>query len=198
MKLFFSKDACKSRIFLINIDGVACDHVTAICGWVNKTFDLQYTPKLIRTPEHDFGPISFQEAVETCFQNDDFVLSLKPYNGVQDFIKTISEISTVKFMTTRKYAHKSTEKWVLKHFGDLEVLFTENMPELEFSYMIDESAYAVCRYAAQKRPCFLMERPWNIDKDTITKIKKTKFAYAVKSYEDVISFLWSTNLFVSC
>lgn len=198
MKLLFNGDFCKSRKFLINIDGVACDHVAAVCGWVNKTFDLKSTPALVRTLEHDFGPITFAEALETCFRNEDFVLSLEPYSGFHDFLDTISDMLAVQFTTTRKYGQDATRQWIENYFGNFETLFTDKKSELEFSYIIDDNPETILNCAARKKISFLMSRPWNNDIDTIKLIKNTKFAYFVESYNDVISFLWSTNLFVSC
>ncbi len=198
MKLLFNNDISKNRVFLINIDGVARDYVTPVCEWVNKTFDLKSSPEIITSLNHDFGPIKFSEAVERCFQNEDFVFSLKPYNGFHEFLNTISDILTVIFFTSQKKQQGATRKWVETHLGEYEILFTDNLSELKYCYILDHDPDTVIKSAAQKKISFLVSRNWSNNKNSMKTIENTKFAYSVESFKEVVSFLWSTNLFQSC
>jgi hypothetical protein len=198
MKLLFNEDICKSKKILVNIDGIVCDHVTYVCEWANKTFDLKSEPANVNTLEYDFGPVTFEEASETCFRSDDSVLSMGQYTGFKDFFDTLSEMLVVTFTSTRKYGQDATRQWIQKHFGNCEVLFTDRKSELEFNYIIDDDPETILKSAAQKKISFLMSRPYNNNINTKKLIDSTKFAYFVQSYKDVVSFLWSTNLFQSC
>ena len=46
-------------IFVVDIDGVACEHAKAICEWVSREYNIAVTVDDVTSWDPDFGPITF-------------------------------------------------------------------------------------------------------------------------------------------
>ena len=100
------------KTLLIDIDGVACEHAEAICDRVNIDFRLNSKVEDVTTWDHDFGPITFKQAVDKYYQETNFVLNMEITPGFQSFLNEIKDIVKVKFATRRKHSKDESEKWI--------------------------------------------------------------------------------------
>jgi len=96
-------------IFVVDIDGVACEHAKAICKWVSREYNIVVTVDDVTSWDPDFGPITFVKAVNNCYPNEEFILKMEVTPGFDSFLKQLSQKVIVKFATARKkYAHEAT------------------------------------------------------------------------------------------
>ena len=125
------------NVSLIDIDGVACEHAKAICKWVNDEYKINSEVEDVATWNHNFGNITFVDAVEMCYRSEDFILSIELTQGFHEFLEQLTKMMTVKFVTTRKeYCHNATRLWIEKHFGEeFEILFVEKKADVSFDYL---------------------------------------------------------------
>ncbi len=180
----------KSNIFLIDIDGVACEHAKAICKWVNEKYKINSKVEDVTSWDHNFGPITFVDAVEICYPDKNFILSMEVTHGFHEFLKQLSKVMTAKFVSARKkYCHNATRLWVKEKFGELDVCFVKSKTEVDFDYIVDDSPEEIIAVAGEGKECFLFSQPWNNNKATKDKLKKFNQIHFVDSFTDIIHFL---------
>ena len=90
--------------FLIDIDGVACDHAKGMCERVNVEFGLTSRFDDVTSYDHDFGPITFVEAVRNYYPDAEFVKGLAVHEGFIDFLRSVESHVAVEFATNRVYS----------------------------------------------------------------------------------------------
>lgn len=176
---------------LIDIDGVACEHAKAICKWVNDEYKINSKVEDVTTWNHNFGNITFVDAVERCYHSEDFILNMEITQEFYEFLEQLTKMMTVKFVSTRKeYCHNATRLWIEKHFGEeFEILFVEKKADLSFDYLVDDSPKEVMAAASKCKACFLLSRPWNKDEGAKSKLNEFKRVHFVESFIDIIDFL---------
>ena len=178
-----------SKVFLIDIDGVMCNHAEAICSWVNKQYSFNSEVKDITTYDHDFGGITFCEAVDACYPNKDFILTMEVYEGFLDFLNNIKKEFTVKFASARKHSHDSTRLWVQNKIGDYDVTFVKNKSEIECDYLIEDYHKEALEAVKSGHICFLIKRPWNNTATVKKEILTNGNIHHVDSFEDILMHL---------
>lgn len=178
---------CKT--FIIDIDGVACEHAKAICKWINEKYGLNSKVEDVTTWDHDFGPVSFIKAVEACYPNEEFILGMEVTPGFLDFLERIKTMVSVKFVSSRKYSHKASRLWIAKNFGEIETVFVESKKDISFDYLLDDNHQEVIEASIRGQTSFLFKRPWNDNQKIRTELTKHKCAHFVESFPEIISFL---------
>ena len=181
----------KSNVFLIDIDGVACEHAKAICKWVNDEYKIISKVEDVTTWNYNFGQITFVDAVERCYHSEDFILNMEVTPRFHEFLEQLTKMMTVKFASTRKeYCHNATRLWIEKHFGDdFEILFVEKKIDISFDYLVDDQPKEVMAAASKGKAGFLLSRPWNNNEDRKSMLNEFKRVHFVESLTDIINFL---------
>jgi hypothetical protein len=184
----------KKKIFLIDIDGVACDHAKGICDRVNVDYCLNYCFDDVQSWDFDFGPITFVEAVNKYYQDPEFILSLPVHAGFSIFLQSIEGIAFVEFATNRNFSRVATESWVNKNLGEYPVYFVSDKTELNYDCIIDDHQDIVIKSAELGKISFLISRPWNTNKKTLRKIESARNAFYICDYLQAIPFVenWET------
>ena len=179
----------KLDIFLIDIDGVACAHAKAVCKWVYENYKIDSKVEDVTTWDHNFGPISFIDAVKKCYSNEEFILNMEVTDGFHEFVEKITRIKRVKFASTRETSHDATCLWVKRNFGeDFEVVFVKRKIEINFDYLIDDYPDEVISAAKKGKTSFLLSQPWNNNENTKTLLKNLKHAYFVENFSQILNF----------
>lgn len=180
----------KSNIFLIDIDGVACAHAEAICKWVNEKYKIDSKFEDVTTWDHDFGPITFTEAVKLCYPDENFILNMEVTCGFHEFLQHMAKLTRVKFTTTRKGPQDATRLWIKGKFGDgFEVIFVNRKTEVNFDYLLDDDPSEVELAATKGRISFLITRPWNNNNGTMKLISRyPKYIYFIQDFQEIINF----------
>jgi len=183
----------ESKIFLIDIDGVACEHAKAVCDWVNSRYEINSKVEDVTTWDHDFGPVTFVRAVEMCYPQRDFILNMEVTPGFREFLGAIRNMFITRFVTKRKYSHDATRDWLKRHFGKCDIYFVESKEEVGFDYLIDDSIKDIITVtsvgASVERKYFLLKRPWNDSTSARKKTKGLKQIHFVETFADVFPFL---------
>jgi 5'(3')-deoxyribonucleotidase len=179
----------KSSIFLIDIDGVACDHATAICAWVHHTYGVETKVENLKTWNHDFGPITFVEAVKTCYLDEDFILNMAVTDGFSSFFKHLENMMIIKFATARESSQEATRVWIKEKFGDYDTVFVKRKIDIEFDYLVDDSPEEAMSAAKKGKTCFVFNQPWNNNEDTRNRLTKFDKIICIKSFSDIIDCL---------
>jgi len=178
----------KSKVFLVDIDGVACAHAKSICLAVNVDYGLFSTEDDVVTYDHNFGPITFKEAVEKYYPDEKFVMGMSVSEGFSCLLEGLKDRMTIKFATARRYSHDATRLWIKQNFGDsFEVLFTRKKVNVEFDYLIDDYPPEVEAVAENGKIGFLLSRPWNNNIIVRSKFKCMPNAFFVENWAVVIA-----------
>lgn len=149
---------------IVDIDGVACDHAKAICDWVNAEYKLAATPSHVTSRDHDFGPITFGEAVNRCYPNEEFIMSMMVSEGFMDFYEALQGKADITFATARIASQAATEAWIKKHFPNKSVVFTpQKSLLLNHDFLIDDFHSECIKSAEKGIHSLLIKRPWNSD-----------------------------------
>jgi len=180
-------------IFVVDIDGVACEHAKAICEWVSQEYDIAVTVEDVTSWDHDFGPITFVEAVNMCYPNEEFILQMNVTPGFDAFLKQLSQMMIVKFASGRKHGHDATRSWVKENFGEFETVFVKRKAELGCDFIVDDYLGEVIEAAKLGKTCFLFSRPWNNNENTKNTIIGLSRVYFVESFNEIIATLDKTN-----
>jgi len=179
------------KIFCIDIDGVACEHAKAICERINKEYNLNAEVSEINCWDYNFGPISFIQAVNQYYQDDNFISQMEVTPGFTNFLQNITKKFEVIFVTTRGSAcETATKKWIKKQFGyEYKVVFINKKEaiEFEFEFIIDDSPQEIKSLAEKGKICFLFSRPWNTKEQK--KLKQNKNIYIVEIFEKILKIL---------
>lgn len=158
---------------LIDIDGVACDHASSICAWVNQEYGLTTSPSDITKWNHDFGPITFVEAVDICYKDEAFVLKMPTSHGFIDFYKSLNDIATITFATARQHSKHATEAWVEAFFPGSKLIFTKSKSLVDAQdYIIDDYHVECINCAKAGKRSFLLKRPWNTNESVKFEIAR--------------------------
>ena len=176
-------------IFLIDIDGVACDHVQGICAMINKDYDQNFKVEDVTAWNYDFGPITFIEAVKKYFPNQNFLLTLKVYDGFNEFIDQLKSLLIVKFATSRKESKESTRMWINRNFGEFEVHFVHDKTKIYFDFLLEDYPVNAKEAAKKGRTCFVINRPWNNSDEIKKELDQYSQIYFVNSYNDILKWL---------
>lgn len=179
----------KDSIFIIDIDGVACEHAKAICNWVSQEYNINVRTNEVTSWDHNFGPITFIEAVEKCYPKKEFLLDMEVTPGFNEFLAELKQIVTVKFATGRKYGRNATKLWIRKNFGIFETIFIKRKAKLLCDFIIDDYLEEVVEASNLGRICFLFNRPWNENEKAKNEIENLNHAYYVRSFNEVFSIL---------
>lgn len=183
----------KKKIFLIDIDGVACAHAKAICKEISRDFSIIAKEKDVQTWNHSWshssGKISFIEAVNRYYPNEKFILEMEVTPGFYNFLKEIRKRGIeVIFASTRKHSPEATKEWVKNHFGHYEVVFITKKAELDFDYLVDDHPDEVIE-GAKKGMAFLLSKPWNNNEETKNRLKKENNSIFVNNFSEIILHL---------
>jgi 5'(3')-deoxyribonucleotidase len=176
------------KTLLIDIDGVACDHASAICSWVSDEYMINAKYEDVTSWNHNFGPITFIEAVEKYYPRKDFILNMEVTSGFLDFLKSMGKRMNIKFATSRQYSHNETCRWIREKFGDYETFFIGSKVYIFFDYLIDDRHEECIRAAREGRIAFLMSRPWNDNEQTKHKVKAFQNIHFIKSFDEVEAY----------
>ena len=177
-------------IFVVDIDGVACEHAKAICEWVSHEYNIAVTVDDVTSWDPNFGPITFVKAVNTCYPNEKFILKMEVTPGFDSFLKQLLQKAIVKFATARKkYAHEATRLWVNKNFGEFETFFVKSKAELSCDFIVDDYLGEVIEAANTGKTSFLFSRPWNNNENTKNTIVKLSSCHFVSSFDEIIDIL---------
>lgn len=179
----------KSRRLLIDIDGVAAAHADSICSWVQETYRVSAKYDDVVSWDHDFGPITFTQAVEACYPNDEFILKINVTPGFLEFFSSVKYYMNVCFASSRKYGREATYRWIENHFGEHEVIFTESKSNVQLDYLIDDSLTECTNVARKEKVAFLIERPWNDNEDTRKEVALFRNVYYVSTFNEIEKYL---------
>lgn len=187
----FTEMRSQPSIFLIDIDGVACEHAKAICNWVAKEYVIESTEEDVTTWDYDFGPISFVEAVRKCYPDADFILGIEVTPGFPEFVESLAKVMTAKFASARpECAHSATRQWIRENFEtEFEVIFAKEKANLHFDYLVDDCPDEIVTAAAKGRTCFLFDRPWNRSEEIRANLSKVKGVHVANSFDDIANVL---------
>lgn len=174
----------------VDIDGVACAHAHAICTQVNKDFGLSSSANDVLSWDHDFGPMTFVEAVQKYYPVDGFVLNMKPTPGFKDFLEEITPFSIVTFATTRNHANIDTVAWVKMHFGDAyDLEFVPSKSVLDAHVVIDDNIKEIASVAERGTTAILYTQPWNDNQKTDEILRDFVRARRVRSFQELTAIL---------
>jgi 5'(3')-deoxyribonucleotidase len=171
---------------VIDIDGVACAHADAICKRINDDYGIHVSSDDVVSWDHDFGPITFIEAVEKYYPRDGFVLSMSPTIGFDVLLQNVEPFSTVTFATARIHAKQDTVEWIRKSFGQFyPVEFVKTKSSLKTDVVIDDSEKEVITAAARGLSAILLTQPWNDHASVDSLLSSQKSAWRARGFADV-------------
>ena len=184
----------KRDAFAIDIDGVACDHATAVCEYVNQKFKSAHTRDEVASWDHDFGPITFVQAVEEAYPIPEFIARMALTPGFQRFSAEIQRRMDVVFVSARKeYCWESTCTWIREHFGEAKVIFRGGKQDIEAGYLIDDHPKNVLDFASEGRNAFLFFQPWNRNDETRKLLCGHPRCHLVQSFGEVLDHIDSAT-----
>ena len=174
---------------LVDIDGVACDHATAICNSVNQRFGLMTSRADVMEYDHNFGPITFKEAVDAFYRNAGFVMNMGVTPGFNDFVNKLSNHYSIEFATARTNSRDVTRSWLKINVGEYPLHFVAEKRELRPTYVIDDYHLEVLKAANEGSTCFLFKQPWNDNSEIKALIEGYANIHFAESFEDILRFL---------
>jgi 5'(3')-deoxyribonucleotidase len=185
------------QTLLVDIDGVACLHAKAICNWVNITYGTKVKYEDVKSWNHDFGKVTFPEAVDICYPDRDFILNMEVTPDFLKFIASMGKIMMIKFASSRKkYCHDATTEWVKNKLGNYEIIFTNIKANIPFDYLIDDYHEECIRAANKGKSVFMINRPWNDSEEIKQEIKKYTAIQIMYSFDDIEHTLKQENLYL--
>lgn len=177
-------------IFAIDIDGVACAHADAICRYVGETRGVECAAGDVTSWDHDFGGITFTEAVEEAYPDPQFILGMKVTPGFQPFLAELCEVFEGVFVSTRKpYCHEPTRRWIKQMFGAHQVKFTCHKDKVHASYLLDDNPDDVLGFANAGKTGFLLRQPWNDHEENLKPIRAHPRCHFARSFGHVLGKL---------
>ena len=180
------------RRIVLDIDGVACAHAIAVCNRVNADYGVSSEMNDVTTWDHDFGPITFKQAVEKYYPDSAFIRSMPVSDGFADFLTTLSCEFDMFFATSRNYSQAATKMWVKEKFGsEYNVLFvSENKATLDFFALVDDYPGEILAAAEANKFGILIRRPWNDNEDVRRQISEVnQYAHIAGSFDEAIAHL---------
>lgn len=171
---------------VVDIDGVACAHAYAICSWINEKYDLNTCEADVAEWDHDFGPITFVEAVRECYARPSFIINMPVTDGFLLFYEKASQHLDVSFATARKeLCHDATRQWIMDNFNSSAVKFLSSKADLDYDYLIDDYPGEIIASAEKLRQSFLLKKPWNDNCDVRKSLSSYPSACIVNHYDDI-------------
>ncbi|HOX38864.1 MAG TPA: hypothetical protein PL033_12815 [Candidatus Brocadiia bacterium] len=178
-----------SKVFVVDIDGVVCNHANAICEFVNNKFGINSQVDDVTSWDHDFGPISFVKAVEETYCREDFILGMPVELNAGWFLKDLAAQFEVILASARKpVCHAATRKWVEQNFGNFEVIFPGSKTDIQAHFLVDDNIDEVISFTKTSgcRTSFLFKRPWNNNADTARRLLPIPNCSSVVSFREII------------
>ena len=188
----------RKQIFAVDIDGVVCKTSEAIYNQVKRDYGIEGDYKTQADYNHNFGKITFSEAVEKYFRDENFILSLKVFPGSKKFISFLKDRFFVFFFTTRRHSFGATKEWIARKFGDTPVSFVQRKADKPFDFLIDDNPTEIMVASVMGRKGFLLERPYN--KHFFVRymlVNLTHNSYIVKDFKEVCSALEKKDFWMS-
>jgi len=140
--------------------------------------------------DHDFGPITFTQAVAETYRDPDFVLSMGVIGGFAEFLSDVSRRFHVLFVSAREeYCHQATREWLRRHFGHQDVIFADDKAGISASYLIDDNPKDALAFAGYGHTAFLLKRPWNDNENTMQQLSVQPDCHFVSSFQQVLQIL---------
>ncbi len=174
------------QTLLVDIDGVACAHAKSICDWVNATYGTDFQDADVKSWDHNFGKVTFPEAVNICYPNKNFILNMEVTPGFHAFIGNMEKIMSIKFATSRdKYCHEATMEWVKTKLGNYEIAFVKAKADIPFDYLIDDYHRECIEAASKGKAVFMISRPWNENPRIRQEVRQYPNIQTAFSFEDI-------------
>lgn len=177
---------------VIDIDGVLCNHASAICGRVNEEFNLTFSSNDVIEWDFNFaGRITFIEAVDQYYQEHSFIVNMKPFKSALNFVQRASELFDITIATTRKdYAHKATLDWVHTIFGnDYKIRFIKSKIDLQPDVLIDDNEDEILRVINTDTIGVLFLQPWNRNSQKAKFLLNSKNVFCSNDFNDIIQLI---------
>lgn len=176
------------KLFAIDIDGVACDHATAICRYVEEVHGVECEAEDVVTWDHDFGPITFMEAVDELYPDRSFILDMPVTRGFSSFFESLRERLSVTFASAREaYCHKATTDWIRRNFGDVPIHFTKDKSASQAAYLVEDNAKEALGFAKGNGVAFLLRKPWNDNIETRGLLAECPHGFFVSSFSEILA-----------
>lgn len=148
----------------IDIDGVLCDHVFAVCHRILEKYGISIGPEAVTGWDFDFGPSSIAKELEDAYKDEEFLLSLPLFQGAQEGVSLLAASNSARLVaiTSRPAdTEDGTNRWLREHFPGLSLRYSASKLEPDISVLLDDSPNYVQQFAASGRPAILFSRPWN-------------------------------------
>lgn len=173
--------------FAIDIDGVACEHAEAICGYVSTMYGVSYSKNDVIDWDFDFGCITFEEAVKRAYANAEFILGMGVSENFKSFLSELRKRMGVVFATRRMaVCHEATREWIARNCGEFEVLFVGHKGRVDAAFLIDDNLEDLLRFLESGGTGFLLKQPWNDKREICEKVKSLPCCFLVTSFQEVI------------
>lgn len=175
----------KPLLLNCDIDGVACDHATAVCRHVNESFGLKCHRSDVTSWNHDFGPVTFVDAVKQNYPDPLFIASMPVTEGFHQFLSVVRQFCDVRFASTRRsHCHEATREWVKEHFEGTSVLFCEDKGTLDGEFLIDDNHKDLLAFVANAGgQGLLLRQPWNDNDGIRSQIESRKECHLAPSLD---------------
>lgn len=165
------------KLLKFDIDGVACDHAEAICKAVNSEFYCSSKKDDVTKWDHDFGEITFVEAVERYYPSGDFILQMPVTKGFTGLLDKLKDKFHLSFITTRGHSHEATTCWIKDNFGNYSVEFVKSKELADLDVLVDDSEKEIANIVKANKIGILLKQPWNDNTNTRNKLHKLKNAF---------------------
>lgn len=179
---------------VIDIDGVLCDHAGAICRAVNHDFGTEAVPEDVTTWNHNFGPITFVEAVRKYYPDGAFISSMEPHVGAVRFLRSMKHYFDIIVASARVDSHASTANWLETRFGrGIRLEFVRNKAELQPDVVIEDSLHELLHVCDEGGIGLLMKRPWNSNSESIQQAELRSNLLLVHDFNEICRVLRSNR-----
>lgn len=170
------------RSLVLDIDGVLCDHAIAICNRVNDDYGISSRSEDVSERDYRFNEnITFGEAANLYYQDEDFVKGMRTTEGAQSFVSESKGQYDLSIATTRfEKTHEWTEDWIRTHFGlGIKTYFVKSKSELCPDILVDDNEDEILSLLDIGGIGILFLRPWNTNTLKYERIVKSSNSFAV-------------------
>lgn len=164
-------------LFLLDVDGVICDIISAICAYVNKYYESQEEPRRIYSG--NFTEYRFEDCPELTTHDVNIIgqylahtshIEMRPYPGADKFVDNLLQMGDVAVVTTPWPPNKRWAEWrklwLITHFRELaeKTIFTCDKSAVAGDILIEDCVgnASVWTRANPNGTALLLERPWNV------------------------------------
>ncbi len=176
----------------VDVDGVLCDHVSAICTRVRDLYGIELSPGMVTEWDFRFGPSSIARELRAAYADRAFLLSLAPVCGSQAAVLRIGAIAGVEVLavTSRPSAMRvATAKWLAQHFPGMRLRHSSHRERLPLDVLVDDYVPFVERFALAGRMGILFSQPWNAnERERLCAMSGIRVA---RDWDDVVSLIAS-------